>query len=144
MNMDLTRIAIGWPEAAGAVAFILICSGVFAALRRSIARNARVESRSDSRYESKFKGSLDVDGRKVNIRGVDLNESGALISSSVAIASGSRVFIQITSHGLMGWAHVRHCTRYGVFSYRLGLEFRGSLMRSRDGNWQFASIRRVS
>jgi hypothetical protein len=141
--MDLTGITFGLPEVAGVVTFFLICLGVFAMVKRSTYKNSRGDLRADSRYQSKFKGSLDVNGQKLNIRGIDLNESGALITSRVPVASDSRVFLHISSHGLMGWAKVRHCTRSGMFGYRLGLEFRGSLMRSRDGNWQFASVKRI-
>jgi hypothetical protein len=40
----------------------------------------------------------------------------------------------------MGWAEVRHCRPRGTFGYRVGLEFRGSLMRTREGSWEFASV----
>src|SRR6266545_494477 len=107
-------------------------------MKRSTSTPSRTDSRLDSRLRTQFKGWLDFNGDQRSVRGIDLTESGALVTSSVPMAPDSAVFLCITSHGLMGWAKVKHCSRYGFFRYRIGLAFRGALMRAQEGNWQFA------
>jgi hypothetical protein len=143
MQMNLTGIASYWPEIAAMAVFGLIWVGVLAVARRRVSRpvTCRVDSRFDERSKSRFQGWLELCGQKCGVRGIDLHRSGALIASKVPAPPDSEVFLYIKSYGLMGWATVKHCSRYGMFKYRIGLEFRGSLMRAREGKWRFATVR---
>jgi hypothetical protein len=82
-----------------------------------------------------------LNGKRRAIRGVDLNNSGALITSPVPLAPGDGVFLFIASERLMGWADVRHCVSRRIFGYNVGVEFRGPLMRATEGAWQFQQYR---
>ena len=143
IHMDVTSITSNWQVIAAAAAFGLIWLGVFVVvMRRSISAPARrrVDLRFYNRYRSRFKGWLDLSGQKRGIRGIDLNNSGALVTSKAPAPPGSVVFLYIKSHGLMGWGKVKHCSRSGL-KYRIGLEFRGSLLRAREGDWNFSTVR---
>lgn len=115
---------------------------VFMRPRRTGAR--RADSRYYNRYHSGFRGWLKCNGKTHGIRGVDLNKSGARVTVGVPLAPGSTVFLYIQSQKLMGWAEVRHCTSRRMFGYRIGLEFRGSLIPATEGTWQFTSVRGAS
>jgi hypothetical protein len=73
----------------------------------------------------------------IYVTGSDLNRNGAGVQSPQEIPLGALVFLKIAELGVMGFAHVRHCSprRDGYF---LGVEFRDGLARERDeaGNWQ--------
>lgn len=135
--MRLTEYIFGWQGAVVAQFIItwLVIYVIFMRSRRNKAQ--RADSRYYNRYDSKFKGWLAFNGTRRGIRGVDLNNSGALITSGVPLEPGAKVFLYIESARLMGWAVVRHCVRRRVFGYSVGLEFRGSLMRATEGAWQF-------
>jgi hypothetical protein len=144
MHVDLMGIQIGWQEIAGVAAFALIWIAIFAALKHSKStKPSRADSRFYNRYQSEFKGWLDLSGQKHGIRGIDMNGSGAAVVSNAPVPPNSDVFLYINSQALMGWAKVKHCTCApgGMFRrYRIGLEFRGSLMKAKEGNWRCAIV----
>jgi len=138
--MDLTHWTIGWEEAAAGAIFVLIwIAFVRLALQYRKARRARRDNRSDHRFKSKDRGWFDFEGARCSFRGIDLNNSGALIATRKPVVIGSDVFVYLTTAGLMGWAQVRHCSRIGFCRYQIGLHFRGPLMHSQEGNWQYAN-----
>jgi hypothetical protein len=140
--MGLIELTFGW-QGAVIAEFLLTWVAIYFIFMRP--RRTRARKRGDSRfynrYRSRFKGWLVVNGEKRKIRGVDLNNSGALIASRVPLAPGDDVFLYIASARLMGWAEVRHCARGRVFGYNVGVAFRGSLMRATEGAWQFNQYR---
>lgn len=140
MHVDLMEMTLGWQEIAGAAAFALIWLGIFAVLKSAKAAPSKAESRFYNRYQSDFKGWLDASGQKRGIRGIDMNGSGAAVIANAPVPPNSDVFLYINSKGLMGWAKVKHCTKGGWFRYRIGLEFRGSLMPAKEGNWRCAYV----
>jgi len=73
----------------------------------------------------------DPDGAKrhVESRGVNMSSAGALVLSPEPIAVRSAVSINSKELQLMGNATVRHC-RARKSQFLVGLEFRGSLVRS--------------
>ena len=136
------ELIFSW-QGAVAAQFILIWLVIyFIFMRPRRARALRADSRFYSRYESRSKGWLIIDGKKSGIRVSNLNNSGALIVSRVPLAPGDRVFLHLGSARLMGWAEVRHCIQRRIFGYNSGVEFRGSLMRATEGVWQFSSVTR--
>ena len=138
--MQITDLIFGW-QSAVAAEFILTWAAIYYFFMRPRRRAAqRQDARFGIRFSSQFKGWLKWDGKQCNVRGIDLSKSGALVSSSVALRPGSRVFLYIESRKLMGWAEVRHCAKRGWFGYQIGLEFRGSLMRTINGDWDFATV----
>ena len=141
--MGLTEV-FGW-QGAVAAEFILTWVAIYFIFMRPRRTGApRVDSRYHNRFRSRFKGWLKCNGKSHRIRLVDLNKSGARVTSGVPLAPGSAVFLYIASQELIGWAEVRHCGRRGMFGYHIGLEFRGSLMRAMEGTWEFASIHGAS
>ena len=140
--MEFSNLLLNW-KAAVAVQFVLTWIAiyfVFMRPRRAQTAPSRTDARYGIRFYSDFKGWLQVDGKKCGIRGVDLNKSGALVSTAKPMTPGARVFLYIESQKLMGWAEVRHCTKRGWLSYHVGLEFRGSLMRTLNDDWEFSSV----
>jgi hypothetical protein len=136
--MRLTELIFCWQGAVIAEFILtwLVIYLIFMRPRRT--RAPRADSRFYNRYRSRFKGWLVVNGKRSKIRGIDLNNSGALITSRVPLTPGDDVFLYIASARLMGWAEVRHCARGRVFGYNVGVRFRGSLMRAAEGGWQFS------
>ena len=68
-------------------------------------------------------------GRAATARVRDLSEAGAGLIVSKPLALDSFVSVLGREYRLSGGAYVRHCTRKG-FSYLVGLEFKGPLVRS--------------
>jgi len=112
--MEFSNLLLNW-KAAVAVQFVLTWIAIYFVFMRP--RRAKAAQRSDARYgirfHSRFKGWLQVDGKKFGMRGVDMNKSGALVSTAKPMTPGERVFLYIESQKLMGWAEVRHCTKRG-------------------------------
>jgi hypothetical protein len=136
--MELKELIFGW-QGAVAAEFILtwlVIYLIFMRPRKS-GEPRGADSRFYNRYQSKFRGWLLVNGKKRGIRGIDLNNSGALIASREPLAPGDRVFLYLASERLMGWAEVRRCVPRRIFGYNVGVEFRGSLMRATERGWQF-------
>jgi hypothetical protein len=140
--MGLTELLFGW-QGAVVAEFILTWVAIYLMfMRPRRARATRADSRYHKRYYSRFKGWLKCNGKRHEIRGVDLNKSGAKVTTDVPLAPGSGVFVYIASERLMGWAEVRHCARRRMSGYHIGLEFRGSLMcaSAMEGDWQFSNV----
>jgi hypothetical protein len=141
--MDLKVVALYWPEIGTAAFFVFAWVAVGALLIRPWARDAgRAPSdrRFCSRVRSKFKACLDFDGRRFRARGVNFDRFGALVKLKRELTPGSRVFLYLKSERLMGWATVRHCSRKGPLTYRVGMQFRGPLMRVEAGHWEFQRV----
>jgi hypothetical protein len=139
--MGLTELIFGW-QGAVIAGFILTWLVIYFLLMRPRKTKApRADSRYYNRYQSRFKGWLLFNGKRSRVRGVDLNNSGALITSRVPLAPGDSVFLYLASARLMGWAEVRHSVPRRIFGYNVGVEFRGPLMRATEGAWQFHQYR---
>ena len=75
-------------------------------------------------------------------RCVDLATRGMAVHVADPVEPGSLVFLRIPTHGLMGFAWVRHC-RTAEGGHVLGLEFRDKLMRERaplESSWSYAHV----
>jgi len=69
-------------------------------------------------------------GKKLaECKGVNMSIAGAMVISPEPVPIGEPVYIHFKELRLIGNAQVRHCTRKKS-RYMLGLEFRGSLVRS--------------
>lgn len=98
-----------------------------------------LERRAYPRPKVRFVGTLDVEGRRIPVRGVDFHRAGARVTADYPLPVGTVVFFFAKSHGLMGWAKVR----WGAWhehKFHLGLEFRNPLMRAEAGKWQFSWV----
>lgn len=102
--------------------------------------DSAADRRAYTRVPVAFEGSIDWDGRRIPVRGLDLHRAGAGISIDEALPPQSLVFFYDKSHGLMGWATVRWCAHHGRSKYHAGLEFRSALMRAEAGKWQFSYV----
>jgi hypothetical protein len=71
----------------------------------------------------------------------DINGRGLAAHATEAVAPGTLVFLRLTSVGLAGFAHVRHC-RAIEDGYVLGLEFREKLTRERrdEPAWNYSHV----
>jgi len=67
--------------------------------------------------------------KQTQSRGVNMSSAGAAVMSPEPIAVGSTVYLNSKELLLMGAATVRHCTEKRS-KFLIGLEFRGSLVRS--------------
>jgi len=61
-------------------------------------------------------------GRTINVRAIDLSNSGVRVESGEPIELGTEVYVRAESYGLTGTTKVRHSSRRGS-KYVLGLEF---------------------
>ena len=101
------------------------------------------ERRAYPRPKVRFEGTIDVEGRRIPVRGVDFHRAGARIAADYPLPTGAVVFFFAKSHGLMGWAKVRWCA-WRTHRFHLGLEFRNPLMRAEAGKWQFSRVDEAS
>ena len=106
--------------------------------------DATTDRRAYTRVRVRFAGSIDFEGRRIPVRGINLHRAGAGISLDEPLPVGTLVFFYGKTHGLMGWATVRWCSGPSLSKYCAGLEFRGSLMRAEAGNWQFSYVQSSS
>jgi hypothetical protein len=67
--------------------------------------------------------------KQTQSRGVNMSSAGAAVMSPEPVAIGSTVYLNSKQLQLMGAAVVRHCTEKRS-KFLIGLEFRGSLVRS--------------
>jgi len=67
--------------------------------------------------------------KQTQSRGVNMSSAGAAVLSPEPISVGTTVYLNSKEMLLMGAATVRHCTEKNS-KFLLGLEFRGSLVRS--------------
>jgi len=98
------------------------------------------DRRAYTRIRARFRGSIDWEGRRIPVRGIDLHRAGTGISLDEPLPPGALVFFYGRTHGLMGWATVRWCACEGGSKYHAGLEFRSGLMRAEAGNWHFSYV----
>jgi hypothetical protein len=56
-----------------------------------------------------------------------MNGTGALVKTGANLLPGTLVYVQVKHLGMMGSALVRHSVA-GLFTYKVGLHFSGSLM----------------
>lgn len=70
-----------------------------------------------------------VGKRQADCKGVNMSIAGAMVISPEPIPIGEPVYIYFKELRLIGNAKVRHCTQRKS-KYMVGLEFRGSLVRS--------------
>jgi len=69
-----------------------------------------------------------------------MHAEGALVIASQPLAPHSVVFVRLKSFGLMGFAHVRHCTKRRPWSYAIGVMCPTGLMKEQAGPWQFHQV----
>jgi hypothetical protein len=67
--------------------------------------------------------------RNTEARGMNMSSAGALVRSEEPIPAGTLLYIESKQLRLMANAIVRHCTEQKS-RFLIGMEFRGSLMRS--------------
>ena len=116
---------------------------------RAVAGASRPESwppgqpdrRLSLRMKVRFEAKVSTKSGWMRVRGVNMHQEGALVMASQPLALQSRVFVHLTSLGLMGFARVRHCTDQGPWRYAIGLEFPAPLMREAPGCWHFHQVR---
>jgi hypothetical protein len=104
----------------------------------------QADVRNHVRIPAEFEASLNGPFGTVFVTGVDATRDGAGVQSMEPLAIGTLVFLKISTLGLMGFAHVRHCSKRGD-GYLLGLKFREPLMRDRDyieADWSRQRVRR--
>jgi hypothetical protein len=97
---------------------------------------ARNEQR--RRYERDkrpFEAVLSIASGSLPVQGIDLHKYGAGVISPMPLPPGSVIFIHLKTRGVVGFAHVRHCTQRGRQSFAVGLEFPTELMPKEDGAW---------
>jgi hypothetical protein len=70
-----------------------------------------------------------------------MHAEGALVMARRPLAPQSVVFVRVEDFGLMGCAHVRHCTGRGLWRYAIGVEFPTPMMREQAGSWQVRQVR---
>lgn len=99
------------------------------------------DRRAYTRVKTRFEGSIDLDGLRIPVSGIDLHRAGAGICTEAPLPVGALVFFYGKTHRLMGWATVRWCSPHGGAKYCAGLEFRSPLMRAEAGNWRFSYVR---
>lgn len=97
-----------------------------------------IERRAYARSRVRFEGTVDLDGQRLPVRGIDFHRAGACIAVDHPLPEGARVFFFAKSHGLMGWANVRWGAWNGK-KFHVGLEFRSPLMRAEAGDWRFSA-----
>jgi hypothetical protein len=73
---------------------------------------------------------------------MNMHAEGALVMARRPLAPQSVVFMRVEDFGLMGCAHVRHCTGRGLGRYAIGVEFPVPMMREQAGSWQVRQVRR--
>jgi hypothetical protein len=96
-----------------------------------LARLYQTDGRRHARLRAEFTGALSGPFGTVHVTGIDLNRDGAGVQSSQEVPEGTLVFLRIADVGLMGFAHVRHCSPRPGEAYFVGLQFRESLTRER-------------
>jgi len=94
------------------------------------------DARGHLRLKTNFRATLSGSFEKFEVTGVNANRDGVAVQSPTEIAPGTLVFIRMSEVGLMGFAHVRHCSKSDG-GHLLGLEFRGALSREQPEaeNW---------
>ena len=97
----------------------------------------KTDHRRHSRLPVEFSGTVAGSFGTICITGIDVSRNGAGVQSPHEFPLGALVFLQISDLGLMGFAHVRHCSPRDD-GYFLGLEFREGLSRERGdaGKWE--------
>ncbi len=101
------------------------------------------EGRRKARIPADFQASLSGPFGTIYVTGVDATRNGAGVQSPSPLQVGTLVFLRISTLGLVGFAHVRHCSPRGS-GYLLGLQFREGLARDREvgDDWEIQRLRR--
>ena len=86
--------------------------------------NRRVNHRLKVRFEAKISN----ESGWMRVRAVNMHAEGALVMSRQPWAPRSVVLVHLKSFGLMGLAHLRHCTERGLWRYAIGVGFPAPLM----------------
>ena len=71
---------------------------------------------------------------------IDMHECGMGIRSSKPLVPGLVVFVHYRSSKLIGFARVCYCRAYGLFSYRIGLDFQNFLKSEQAGRWHIQQV----
>ena len=91
----------------------------------------QTDDRRHARLRAEFRGVLTGPFGTLHVTGIDLNRDGAGVQSPQELPEGTLVFLRIADVGLMGFAHVRHCSPRSGEGCFLGLQFREGLSRER-------------
>lgn len=109
-------------------------------VKRWIAKLAKLYEETDVRRHvripAEFEASLNGPFGTLYVTGVDATRDGAGVQSASPLVVGTLVFLKIPTFGLMGFAHVKHCSPHGN-GHLLGLEFRERLVRDREHSDDF-------
>jgi PilZ domain len=91
----------------------------------------KAEDRRHVRLPVNFAATIAGTFGTLEVTGVNAHRTGAGLQSPKALPLGALVFLRISSLGLVGFAHVRHCSLRGN-GFLLGIQFRENLTRERD------------
>jgi hypothetical protein len=100
------------------------------------------DGRRDARVPTDFPVYVSGTAGAAQGRCVDLAARGMAVHVADPIEAGTLVFLRIPTHGLLGFAWVRHC-RTAEGGHVLGLQFRDKLMREREpmeSSWKYAHV----
>lgn len=102
--------------------------------RSAAAATGLIQDRRYARSPISSKGTVCWEGPRggklqVECKGANMSIAGAMVISGAPIPIGEPVYIYFKELRLIGNATVRHCTQRKS-RYQVGLEFRGSLVRS--------------
>jgi hypothetical protein len=100
------------------------------------------DGRRHARLPADFPATIAGTFGTTQVTGVNANRTGAGLQSPHSLPLGSLVFLRITSLGLMGFAHVRHCSPRGN-GFLLGIQFREALSRERNESENWSLQRRA-
>jgi hypothetical protein len=120
-------------------------SGAFSLLKRCLRTgpSGQPDRRFNHRLQMHFEAKILRESGWMRVRGVDLHTEGAMFVASRPLAPQSVVFVHLKSLGLMGFAHVRHCTERGLWGYTIGMSFPAPLMKAELGPWQIHRVRQT-
>ncbi|PWU01117.1 MAG: hypothetical protein C5B51_23580 [Terriglobia bacterium] len=85
-------------------------------------RRKTAERREFRRIQMRFQASVQVDGRKLCVDGLDAHRAGARVVSGQPLPEGALVLFHMDSSGFAAYASVRRCEKAGR-GYEIGLEF---------------------
>lgn len=106
-------------------------SGVKSWFTKLVSLYEETDHRSHVRLPADFKATLNGAFGSIYVTGVNATRNGTGVQSPDPLLVGTLVFIRISTLGLMGFGHVRHCSKRGN-GYLLGIRFREALARDRD------------
>lgn len=102
----------------------------------------QTDGRRHVRLPAEFTATIAGPFGTIRVTGIDAHRHGAGVQATEPLPLGTLTFLRITDLKLVGFAHVRHCSKRGD-GYLLGLQFRDGLSRERDeaeANWDYRRV----